>query len=130
VVGGFTDPRKTRPYFGALLLGAYDKSGAFVYVGHTGGGFTRDGLAEMHGRLLRLERSTSPFVVPPRTNERAHWVAPKLVVEVKFAEWTSDRLLRQPIYLGTRDDKAARDVTIEGVSLQRWGTGEIKDDAA
>jgi bifunctional non-homologous end joining protein LigD len=130
IVGGFTEPRKTRPYFGALLLGAFDERGDFVYVGHTGGGFTRDGLAAMYARLARLERRTSPFVTPPRTNERAHWVAPKVVVEVKFAEWTSDRLLRQPIYLGTRDDKAAREVTIEGVSLQRWGTGELKHDAA
>ena len=130
VVGGFTEPRKTRPYFGALLLGAYDKGGNFVYVGHTGGGFTRDGLAEMHARLAKLERRTSPFVTPPRTNERAHWVAPKVVVEVKFAEWTSDRLLRQPIFLGVRDDKSPRDVTIEGVSLQRWGTGEMSHDAA
>ena len=130
VVGGFTEPRKTRPYFGALLLGAYDKAGTFVYVGHTGGGFTRDGLAEMHARLAKLERHTSPFVTPPRTNERAYWVAPKVVVEVKFAEWTSDRLLRQPIFLGVRDDKSPRDVTIEGVSLQRWGTGEMSHDAA
>jgi bifunctional non-homologous end joining protein LigD len=130
VVGGFTEPRKTRPYFGALLLGAYDKAGDFVYVGHTGGGFTREGLAEMHARLVKLERRTPPFVKPPRTNERAHWVAPKVVVEVKFAEWTSDRLLRQPIFLGVRDDKSPRDVTIEGVSLQRWGTGEMAHDAA
>ena len=130
VVGGFTEPRKTRPYFGALLLGAYDKSGDFVYVGHTGGGFTRDGLAEMHARLEKLERRTPPFVKAPRPNERPHWVAPKVVVEVKFAEWTSDRLLRQPIFLGVRDDKDARDVTIEGVSLQRWGTGEMNHDAA
>jgi bifunctional non-homologous end joining protein LigD len=130
VVGGFTEPRKTRPYFGALLLGAYDKTGNFVYVGHTGGGFTREGLADMHARLAKLERRTSPFAKPPRTNERAHWVAPKVVVEVKFAEWTSDRLLRQPIFLGMRDDKSPRDVTIEGVSLQRWGTGEMAHDAA
>jgi len=130
VVGGYTEPRRTRPYFGALLLGAYDSAGEFVYVGHTGGGFTREGLAEMYERLQRLERRTSPFITPPRTNELAHWVAPKIVVEVKFAEWTSDHLLRQPIYLGTRDDKAARDVTIEGVSLQRWGTGELTNDAA
>lgn len=130
VVGGFTEPRRTRPCFGALLLGAYDSAGEFVYVGHTGGGFTREGLAEMYSRLQRLERRTSPFGTPPKTNESAHWVAPKVVVEVKFAEWTSDRLLRQPIYLGTRDDKEARDVTIEGVSLQRWGTGELKNDAA
>ena len=130
VVGGFTEPRKTRPYFGALLLGAYDKAGNFVYVGHTGGGFTREGLAATHARLVKMERRTPPFVKPPRTNERPHWVAPKLVVEVKFAEWTSDRLLRQPIFLGVRDDKDARDVTIEGVSLQRWGTGEMTNDAA
>jgi bifunctional non-homologous end joining protein LigD len=130
VVGGFTEPRRTRPHFGALLLGAYDSAGEFVYVGHTGGGFTREGLAQMHAKLQRLERRTSPFATPPKTNEPAHWVAPRVVVEVKFAEWTSDRLLRQPIYLGTRDDKAARDVTIEGVSLQRWGTGELTNDAA
>ena len=130
VVGGWTEPRRTRPYLGALLLGAYDSSGAFTYVGHTGGGFTREGLAAMHARLERLERRVSPFAVPPKTNELAHWVAPKVVVEVKFAEWTSDHLLRQPIFLGTRDDKAAREVTVEGVSMQRWGTGELKHDAA
>ncbi len=130
VVGGYTEPRKSRQHIGALLLGAYDKRGDFVYVGHTGGGFTRDGLAEMHARLARPERRTSPFVVAPRTNERAHWVTPKVVVEVKFAEWTKERLLRQPIFLGVRDDKPPREVTIEGVSLQRWGTGDTKDDAA
>jgi bifunctional non-homologous end joining protein LigD len=130
VVGGYTEPRNSRQHIGALLLGAYDANGNFVYVGHTGGGFTREGLADMYGRLEPLERATSPFVVAPRTNERAHWVSPKVVVEVKFAEWTKDRLLRQPIFLGRREDKAARDVTIEGVSLQRWGTGEMTDDAA
>jgi bifunctional non-homologous end joining protein LigD len=130
VVGGFTEPRNSRQHIGALLLGAYDKQGDFVYVGHTGGGFTRDGLTARHERLEKLERRASPFVVAPRTNEQAHWVAPKVVVEVKFAEWTKERLLRQPIFLGVRDDKAARDVTIEGVSLQRWGTGEMTNDAA
>ena len=130
VVGGYTEPRNSRQHIGALLLGAYDKKGDFVYVGHTGGGFTRQGLADMYALLEKHVRKTSPFVVVPRTNERAHWVAPKVVVEVKFAEWTKERLLRQPIFLGTRDDKSARDVTIEGVSLQRWGTGEMKNDAA
>jgi bifunctional non-homologous end joining protein LigD len=130
VVGGYTEPRKSRQHVGALLLGAYDKRGDLVYVGHTGGGFTREGLAAMHARLEKLERRTPPFVVAPRTNERAHWVAPKVVVEVKFAEWTKERLLRQPIFLGVRDDKPARDVTIEGVSLQRWSTGDMTNDAA
>jgi bifunctional non-homologous end joining protein LigD len=130
VVGGYTEPRNSRQHIGALLLGAYDKRGDFIYVGHTGGGFTRDSLTAMHARLAKIERRTTPFVVAPRTNEPAHWVAPKVVVEVKFAEWTKERLLRQPIFLGVRDDKAARDVTIEGVSLQRWGTGEMTNDAA
>ena len=130
VVGGYTEPRKSRQHIGALLLGAYDKRGRFIYVGHTGGGFTRDGLAEMHAVLEKHERRASPFEVAPRTNEPAHWVAPKVVVEVKFAEWTKERLLRQPIFLGVRDDKPPRDVTIEGVSLQRHGTGEMTNDAA
>ncbi len=130
VVGGYTEPRNSRQHIGALLLGAYDNRGKFVYVGHTGGGFTRQGLVEMHARLERHERRTSPFTITPRTNERAHWVAPKVVVEVKFAEWTRERLLRQPIFLGVRDDKPPRDVTLEGVSLQRWGTGEMSNDAA
>jgi bifunctional non-homologous end joining protein LigD len=130
VVGGFTEPRKTRPFLGALLLGAHDAAGRLVYVGHMGGGFDREGLRAMRARLERIERRTSPFVETPRTNEPAHWVAPKVVVEVKFAEWTADAKLRQPIFLGVRDDKAARDVTIEGVSMQRWGTGEIANDAA
>jgi bifunctional non-homologous end joining protein LigD len=130
VVGGFTEPRKSRPFLGALLLGAHDASGRLIYVGHMGGGFNREGLRAMRERLDKIERRTSPFAVAPRTNEPAHWVAPKLVVEIKFAEWTSDGRLRQPIFLGVRDDKDARDVTIEGVSMQRWGTGEIANDAA
>jgi len=130
VVGGYTEPRNSRQHIGALLLGAYDKRGDFVYVGHTGGGFTRGGLAEMHARLEQHQRRTAPFATAPRTNEPAHWVAPKVVVEVKFAEWTKERLLRQPIFLGVRDDKPARDVTIEGVSLQRRGSGEMANDAA
>ena len=130
VVGGYTEPRNSRPHLGALLLGAHDAEGKLVYVGHMGGGFDRAGLRTMRERLDRLERRTSPFAVPPRTNEPAHWVAPKLVVEVKFAEWTTDGKLRQPIFLGVRDDKPARDVTIEGVSMQRWGAGELAHDAA
>jgi bifunctional non-homologous end joining protein LigD len=130
VVGGFTEPRKTRPFLGALLLGAHDAAGRLRYVGHMGGGFDREGLRAMRARLEKIERRTSPFAETPRTNEPAHWVAPRVVVEVKFAEWTADGKLRQPIFLGVRDDKAARDVTIESVSMQRWGTGEIANDAA
>lgn len=119
VVGGYTEPRRTRPYLGAILLGYFDANGSLEYVGHTGGGFNRKTLREMHERLAALEQSRCPFTEVPRTNERAHWVRPTIVVEVKFAEWTSDARLRQPIFLGVRDDKNARDVHLEQKSIQR-----------
>jgi bifunctional non-homologous end joining protein LigD len=118
VVGGYTEPRNSREHIGALLLGYFDH-GRFIYVGHTGGGFTRQGLEEMYRRLKPLERKTSPFEETPRTNEKAHWVKPEVVVEVKFSEWTADRRLRQPIFLGVRDDKDPREVGLEAVSVQR-----------
>jgi bifunctional non-homologous end joining protein LigD len=118
VVGGYTEPRNAREYIGALLLGYFDKN-RFIYAGHTGGGFTREGLSDMHKRLKPLERKTSPFEETPKTNEKAHWVKPEVVVEVKFSEWTADRRLRQPIFVGLRDDKDAKDVEIEAPSVQR-----------
>ena len=118
VVGGYTEPRNSRQHIGALLLGYYDGN-RFIYVGHTGGGFTGAGLAEMYRRLAPLEQDKSPFEETPKTNERAHWVKPQVVVEVKFNEWTSDGKLRQPIYLGTRDDKKATEVGREKDSMQK-----------
>jgi bifunctional non-homologous end joining protein LigD len=118
VVGGYTEPRNSREHIGALLLGYFDGD-RFIYVGHTGGGFTRQGLEDMYKRLKRREIKTSPFVETPKTNETAHWVKPEVVVEVKFSEWTADRRLRQPIFLGVRDDKDAREVIIEPTSVQK-----------
>jgi bifunctional non-homologous end joining protein LigD len=118
VVGGYTEPRNSREKIGALLLGYFDGD-RFIYVGHTGGGFTRQSLNDMYKRLKPLERKTSPFEETPKTNEKAHWVKPEVVVEVKFSEWTADRRLRQPIFVGVRDDKAAKDVEIESPSVQR-----------
>jgi len=120
VIGGFTEPRGTRPFLGAILLGYFDAKERLRYVGHAGGGFNREALREMRERLHRLEQDRSPFVETPRANEHAHWVKPKMVVEVKFAEWTSDHRLRQPIFLGVRDDKNAKDVRLEAESVQRF----------
>jgi bifunctional non-homologous end joining protein LigD len=122
VVGGYTEPRKSREYIGALLLGYFDGD-RFIYVGHTGGGFTRQSLNDMYKRLKPLERKTTPFEETPKTNEKVHWVKPDVVVEVKFNEWTADRRLRQPIFVGVRDDKAAREVEIELPSVQRKPIG-------
>jgi bifunctional non-homologous end joining protein LigD len=117
VVGGWTEPRNSRTHIGALLVG-YWEDGELHYAGHVGGGFTMAGLGEMHRRLKPLERKTSPFNEEPDTNEVAHWVKPELVVEVRFNEWTADGHLRQPIYLGTRDDKDASEITRERESMQ------------
>jgi bifunctional non-homologous end joining protein LigD len=119
VVGGFTAARRTRVGFGALLLGYFDAQGKLVYVGHTGGGFTHAGLVAMRKRLDKLVRKTSPFEGTFHTNEPATWVKPVIVVEVKFSEWTTDGRLRQPIFLGIRDDKKPRDVNFEAESMQR-----------
>ena len=125
VVGGYTEPRNSRAHIGAILLGYFDKD-RFIYVGHTGGGFSRDSLNDMYGRLKPLARKTSPFAETPKANEKAHWVEPKVVVEVKFSEWTADRRLRQPIFLGVRDDKDAREVDVEKPSVQRSnGNGDV-----
>jgi len=118
VVGGWTEPRNTRQHIGALLLGYYDH-GRFIYAGNMGGGFDNAGLAEMHRLLAPLEQKRSPFEETPRPREPVHWVKPKVVVEVKFNEWTADGKLRQPIYVGTRDDKDPRSVKREATSVQR-----------
>jgi bifunctional non-homologous end joining protein LigD len=117
VVGGYTEPRNSRQHLGAILLGYYDDEGKLIYAGHTGGGFSRATLTDMYRRLRTLERKTCPFVKQPRTNEKAHWTRPRVVVEVKFNEWTAEGKLRQPIFVGVRDDKDPESVRREPVSV-------------
>jgi bifunctional non-homologous end joining protein LigD len=115
VVGGWTEPRNTRSHFGALLLGVY-RDRQLHYIGHTGTGFNERELTRLMKLMRPLERPTSPFTERPRTNERAHWIEPKLVAQVRFTEWTADDKLRHPVYLGLRDDKKPEDVVREKVS--------------
>ena len=112
VIGGWTEPRNARAYFGALLLGVYD-GGALVYTGHTGTGFNEKELARVMTLLKPLETEASPFTAKLKANDRPHWVRPELVAQIKFTEWTNDGKLRHPVYLGLRDDKKAKDVTRE-----------------
>lgn len=112
VIGGWTAPRGSRAAFGALLLGVR-KGRSLVFVGSVGTGFDE---AELHrvARLLSpLARSSCPFAEEPDTAERATWVEPRLVAEVKFAEWTPEGHLRHPVYLGLRDDVPASVVVRE-----------------
>jgi bifunctional non-homologous end joining protein LigD len=104
VVAGYTPPGGTRTHFGALLLGAYDDRGALHYVGKVGTGFPQRTLVDLHRRFGPLARGTPSLVDPPR-EKGVTWLAPRLVAQVAFQEWTADRRLRQPVYLGLRDDK-------------------------
>ena len=125
VIGGWTEPRQTRTYFGALLLGVYQGSGVtnqrgagsgkLVYVGHVGTGFNERELARLMKLLKPIETKDCPFHERPVSNERPHWVKPKLVAQVRFTEWTDDNRLRHPVYLGLRDDKKPEDVVREEV---------------
>jgi bifunctional non-homologous end joining protein LigD len=112
VVGGYTRTGTGRPTLSALLLGVHEDDGRLRFVGRVGSGFDTAQLGELRGRLDRLRRSRHPFAAPPklRAGERAVWVAPQLVVQVRFAEWTDAGLLRQPMFLGLREDKTAGEV--------------------
>ena len=112
VIGGFTKPQGSRAYLGALLVGVY-KKGKLVYAGHVGGGFNREGLKEMYEKLKKITVSKSAFAIEPHPNTPVTWVRPKLVCEVKFAEWTEDGMLRQPVFMGIRVDKSPKQVVRE-----------------
>jgi bifunctional non-homologous end joining protein LigD len=108
VVGGFTRPEGSRAHFGALLVGVYDGA-ELRYAGGVGTGFTAATLADLRRRFEPLIRSTSPFADLAKF-PGATWLEPHLVAQVGFTEWTADRRLRHPTFLGLREDKPARDV--------------------
>jgi bifunctional non-homologous end joining protein LigD len=113
VIGGFTAPRASRKYFGALIVGVYE-GGKLVYTGHVGGGFDEKTLADLDKLMKPLIVKQPPFTgTPPRGNEKPTWVKPVLVAEVRFAEWTRDGVMRQPVFMGLRDDVDPREVRRE-----------------
>jgi bifunctional non-homologous end joining protein LigD len=111
VIGGFTDPKGSRVGFGALLVGYYD-DGRLRYAGKVGTGYDERTLRDLRARLDGLARDRSPFTETVAERD-AHWVAPELVAEVGFSEWTTDGKLRHPRFTGLRDDKRAADVVRE-----------------
>ena len=116
VIGGYSAPTQgaARDHFGALLVGYYDDAGALRYAGKVGTGYTVPMLAMLARKLAPLRRPTSPFVDAPRAGAATTtWVKPVLVAQVRYNEMTNEGKLRQPIFLGIRDDKDARDVHLE-----------------
>ena len=112
VIVGFTEPRRSRPFFGALVL-AVREGEAWRYVGHVGTGFSHAALQELHGKLWPLRTDASPFRKRVKDEPLTTWVKPRLVAEVKFTEWTEAGEMRHPAYLGLRDDKGADEVVRE-----------------
>ena len=133
VIGGYTPPGGSRKYFGAVLVGYHEsdagraaKNPGLKFAGKVGSGFTEKSLSMLYKKLRAEERDDCPFVdlphktagqwsqnITPSMMKKMHWVNPKFVVEIKFAEWTRDQKLRQPVFLGLREDKNPRQVVRE-----------------
>ncbi|HET9943384.1 MAG TPA: DNA ligase D [Terriglobia bacterium] len=113
VIGGFTPPEGSRKYFGALLLGLYNREGDLIHVGRAGGGFDDGTLKDIWQQLKPLVISKTPFKAIPNEIRKSSWVEPKLVCEVRFGEWTSAKQLRAPVFQGLRDDVDPGDCTFE-----------------
>jgi DNA ligase D-like protein (predicted ligase) len=112
VIGGFTEPAGSRSDFGALLVGYYEE-GQLRYAGKVGTGFSAKTLHELGAKLRKLEARESPFLDARPIPRGTHWTRPELVGQIGFAEWTTDGRLRQPRFLGLRDDKDPADVVRE-----------------
>jgi bifunctional non-homologous end joining protein LigD len=125
VIGGYTDPAGSRQYFGALLVGYY-KDKRLHFAGKVGTGFDEQWFHRLSARFKALAQDKCPFVNLPEARSgrygagltvaemrRCHWLKPVLVCQVKFSEWTRDDKLRQPVFLGLREDKDAADVVRE-----------------
>ncbi len=120
VIVGYTKGEGRRAHsFGSLVLGV-NEGGELRWVGNVGTGFSERTIRELLDALEPLRVERSPLAVVPKMprvrKADVVWVRPKLVAEVKFAEWTHDGHLRAPSFQGLREDKPARDVRPEKAS--------------
>jgi bifunctional non-homologous end joining protein LigD len=113
VVAGFTDPQGGRTGIGSLLLAVHGDDGALRYAGNVGTGFSERTLKDLHTRLTALATSKSPFPEGTATGKKAHWVKPRLLAEVSFAEWTKEGRIRHSVFHGLRADRPARAIVQE-----------------
>ena len=119
VIGGYTEPEGSRPYFGSIVLGLYDKQSRLIHVGQAGSGFTQKSLAEIWQLLKERETKTKAFYGEVEALRKVHWITPDLVAEIEYAEWTegasggSGPKLRAPVFLGLRDDKSPKECLLE-----------------
>lgn len=127
IICGFTEPRGSRKGFGALVLGKYIDE-KLTYVGHTGTGFNKASLSELHERLKKLTIKSSPFETKPKTNMPVTWIKPELVCEIKFSEITKDGIYRHPVFVAIREDKEPEEIqdTEEEIKTVHQKTKKMK----
>jgi bifunctional non-homologous end joining protein LigD len=118
VIGGYTDPEGSREYFGALVLGLYDRRGRLIHVGQAGTGFDQKTLQEIFAAFEPLKTTENPFYGEIGGLRKVQFVRPELVAEIKFAEWTHETAeggvkLRAPVFMGLRFDKPAEECRLE-----------------
>ncbi|HEY4316169.1 MAG TPA: DNA ligase D [Herbaspirillum sp.] len=113
LICGYTDPQGSRTAIGSLLLGVHDENGKLRYAGNVGTGFDDRSLAELHKKLTALHTDTPPFDGPTGRYRKPHWVKPRLLAEVSFAQWTGDGRIRHSVFHGLRTDKKPRAITRE-----------------
>ena len=101
---GWTDPKASRQYFGALLL-AREVDGELIYSGEVGTGFTNELLKSLHAKISPLEIDSCPCDVPVKKEKGFHWAKPKYSCQVQYVEMTDDGHVRHPSFLGLRKDK-------------------------
>ncbi|VVP92254.1 Multifunctional non-homologous end joining protein LigD [Pseudomonas fluorescens] len=127
VIVGYTDPKGSRSAFGALLLGLHDRdSGELRYAGKVGTGFTEATLGSLHEQLKPLRTKKPSVVNPPGGVELngVHWLKPRLLAEVAFAEITKDGSVRHAVFHGLRDDKPAKAISEERPSAVKTTPGK------
>ncbi len=128
VIAGYTKPRNSRKYFGALILGSYEK-GKLTYIGHTGTGFDDKALKEVYNQLQPLVTDINPFGMNVRVNSPVTWVKPELVCNLKYTEVTVQGNRRHPVFMGMRIDKAAKEVHAEA-SVSKQKNEPVKQNKA
>jgi bifunctional non-homologous end joining protein LigD len=120
VIGGYTDPEGSRPYFGSVIVGYYEGH-RLIFAAKVGTGFNTKLLKSLYDRFQKIRIDQTPFANLPERGGHltasqmrfCKWVEPRLVCQIRFTEWTRDGHLRQPVFLGLREDKSPRDVVKE-----------------
>jgi bifunctional non-homologous end joining protein LigD len=113
IICGFTAPRGARNHFGSLILGIYNEEGILQYAGHVGTGFSDQSLAELYKQMNKLKTTQSPFKAKVKVNDVVTWIKPVLICNIKYTEWTRDKQLRHPVFMGLRIDKKPSEVKEE-----------------